>query len=114
MRAFPRAPLTCAAHMIRRVKDERGYNYVIEFPRAILFTDSDQHKKSVWFNVNKEEHAGDAERAAWDYFVEVQRRFAREGMRPEWAGLPAPPLPPTKPPPPPPGWPAPFQASALR
>ena len=69
--------MPCAARLIRRVKDARGWNYVVEFPEKVRFPGEDQPKGSVWFNVNKETTEGEAEDSAWEYFVEVQRRLAR-------------------------------------
>ena len=42
----------------------------------------------MWFNKNKEKNDGEAEDACWEYFQEVQRRFARQRFRGEDGGLP--------------------------
>ena len=53
----------------------------MRFPEALRFPGEDGPKATVWFNVNKEGSEGGAEEAAWEYFQEVQKRFARQHGR---------------------------------
>ena len=72
----------------KRKKDTRGFNYVVRFPHKIRLGDEREPRATVWFNVNKEGTDGGAEEAAWNYFVEVQRRYARQRVGDDFAGMP--------------------------
>jgi len=65
-----------------------GYNYVVRWPGKLKFEGETGEKETVWFNVNKETYAGEAKEACWEYFQEVQKRFARQSLRGEPIGHP--------------------------
>jgi hypothetical protein len=87
-RAYLREPYPFPACGIERRKDERGYNYIVRWPGKLRFEGEPGEKETVWFNVNKETYAGEAEEACWEYFQEVQKRYARQGLRGEATGHP--------------------------
>jgi len=87
-RPYPEEPYPFPACGIERRKDERGFNYVIRWPRKLKFEGDSKEKETVWFNANKETYEGEAEEACWEYFQEVQRCYARQGSRGELAGHP--------------------------
>ena len=71
-RSYPKEPYPFPARGIERRKDERGYNYIVRWPGKLRFEGETGEKETVWFNVNKETYAGEAEEACWEYF---HRRF---------------------------------------
>ena len=87
-RSYPKEPYPFPACGIERRKDEQGYNYIVRWPGKLRFEGEPGEKETVWFNVNKETYAGEAEEACWEYFQEVQKRYARQGLRGEAAGHP--------------------------
>ena len=87
-RSYPKEPYPFPACGIERRKDERGFNYIDRWPRKLKFEGDSKEKETVWFNANKETYEGEAEEACWEYFQEVQRRYARQGSREELAGHP--------------------------
>ena len=87
-RSYPVEPYPFPACGIERRKDPRGFNYIVRWPDKLRFEGEAGEKESVWFNVNKESYPGEAEEACWEYFQEVQRRYARQGMGGKDAGHP--------------------------
>ena len=73
---------------MERVKNDRGYNYVVRFPEKIRFEGEEKPKASVWFNVNHEGTPGEAKEAAWQYFKEVNVMFAQQHRDRSWSGVP--------------------------
>ena len=61
---------------------------MVHWPSKLKFVGDSQPKATMWFNKNKEKNDGEAEDACWEYFQEVQRRFARQRFHGEDAGLP--------------------------
>jgi len=67
-RPYPEEPYPFPACGIERRKDERGFNYLIRWPRRLKFVGDQREKETMWFNANKETYEGEAEEACWDYF----------------------------------------------
>ena len=72
-RPFPEEPYPFPACGIERRKDERGFSYVVRWPRKLRFEGDPRGKETMWFNANKETYEGEAEEACWEYFQEVQK-----------------------------------------
>ena len=87
-RPYPEEPSPFPACGIERRKDERGFNYLVRWPRRLKFNGDPREKETVCFNANKETYEGEAEEACWEYFQEVQRRYARQTLRGDGAGHP--------------------------
>ena len=86
-KAFPENPLPCPAKSLERVRDDRGFNFVIRFFFPVKFPGEARPKSTVWFNVNHETTEGDAEDASWEYFKEVQRRYAQQARSSVASGM---------------------------
>ena len=62
---------------------------MVRFAHAVAFPPNCAGpKETVWFNVNKEKDSTSTQGRAWEYFQEVQRRYARQHMGEEFLGLP--------------------------
>ena len=60
----PVYPMPCPALILKKEKNDRGFNYVVQFPEKVRFPNEEQPKQTVWFNVNREGSEGEAEDAA--------------------------------------------------
>ena len=91
-RAYPLSPVPHPAIAIERHKDDRGFNYCVRFRDNVWFapdpTSPINPRQTTWFNCNKELREGDALEAAWEYFQEVNRRYAKDHRSDEWSELP--------------------------
>ena len=73
---------------IERYKDDRGHGYVVRFPSEIRLEGSSNAAHTVWFKTKYAADPKDASRAAWEWFKEVTRRYARQHVDLASAGLP--------------------------
>ena len=59
---------------------------MVAFPHPVRLEGERTDKKTVWFKVDRNEHAEDTRDQAWEWFGEVSRRYAQQVMGPEATG----------------------------